>query len=292
MDYVAAEREAQHEYTRSALLAHVRQHPQALLVVEEYDKLDCATRGLFRQLIDAPASANVSLERRGARDYLWELGLGRAGGRTRPCNGARCCECVPVAAGSAAQACGHARGRRAGPSSCWSPTPGMRSCTACWWRPATAPWCGARSGPPTLPPAPRRGGPGERAHEAPGISRAATRSPGQRRGAQVGMEAAQRALKDLVFDRWLGEDCEPRADTLKSVGLVDFFLPFLPLERRHLVSLFRSRLAARGAALRRAEGAELAWAPDVPDFLADRVRRPRCLGARAPRRPACCVARF
>jgi len=106
------------------------------------------------------------------------------------------------------------------------------------------------------------------------------------------MEAAQRALKDLVFDRWLGEDCEPRADTLKSVGLVDFFLPFLPLERRHLVSLFRSRLAARGAALRRAEGAELAWAPDVPDFLADRVRRPRCLGARAARRPACCAARF
>ena len=64
MDYVAAAREAQHEHMRSALLAHVRLHPQSLLVVEEYDKLDCATRGLFRQLIENPASANISLERR------------------------------------------------------------------------------------------------------------------------------------------------------------------------------------------------------------------------------------
>lgn len=64
MDYVAAEREAQHNHMRGALLAHMRMHPQALLVVEEYDKLDCATRGLFRQLIENPASANISLERR------------------------------------------------------------------------------------------------------------------------------------------------------------------------------------------------------------------------------------
>ena len=64
MDYVAAAREAQHEHMRSALLAHVRLHPQSLLVVEEYDKLDCATRGLFRQVIENPASANISLERR------------------------------------------------------------------------------------------------------------------------------------------------------------------------------------------------------------------------------------
>ena len=64
MDYVAADREAQHDRMRSALLAHVRLHPQSLVVVEEYDKLDCATRGLFRQLIENPASANISLERR------------------------------------------------------------------------------------------------------------------------------------------------------------------------------------------------------------------------------------
>ena len=86
------------------------------------------------------------------------------------------------------------------------------------------------------------------------------------------MEAAQRALKDLVFQRWRGEACEARADTLKSVGLVDFFLPFLPLERRHVVALFDARLRERRDALRRALRAELAWEPDVAHFLADRVR--------------------
>ncbi|KAK9819389.1 hypothetical protein WJX81_001102 [Elliptochloris bilobata] len=176
MDYVAAEREAQHAHMRGALLAHVRLHPQSLLVVEEYDKLDCATRGLFRQLIENPASANVSLER---SIIVLESNTG------------------------------------------YSQLHGM-------------------------------------------LVEAGDRS-------LVSMEAAQRALKDLVFGRWLDEACEPRADTLKSVGLVDFFLPFLPLERRHLVALFEARLRERRDAWRRAEGAELAWAPDVSDFLADRV---------------------
>ena len=85
------------------------------------------------------------------------------------------------------------------------------------------------------------------------------------------MEAAQRALKDLVFQRWLDEACEQRADTLKSIGLVDFFLPFLPLERRHLVALFEARLQERRGALRRAQRSDLAWEPDVVHFLADRV---------------------
>lgn len=87
------------------------------------------------------------------------------------------------------------------------------------------------------------------------------------------MEAAQRALKDLVFGRWRDEACEPRADTLKSVGLVDFFLPFLPLERRHLVELFEARLRERANTLRHSDGAELVWAPGVTDFLADKVRQ-------------------
>ena len=85
------------------------------------------------------------------------------------------------------------------------------------------------------------------------------------------MEAAQRALKDLVFQRWLDEACEQRADTLKSIGLVDFFLPFLPLERSHLVALFEARLHERRGVLRRAQRTDLAWEPDVVHFLADRV---------------------
>lgn len=37
------------------------------------------------------------------------------------------------------------------------------------------------------------------------------------RGA-VSAERAQRALKDLVFERWLRDGCEERSDTLKMVG--------------------------------------------------------------------------
>lgn len=75
---------------------------------------------------------------------------------------------------------------------------------------------------------------------------------------QVSPETAQRVLKDLMFSAWQrrsggrggadsagGGDVEEeeeeegmcregRADTLKMLALVDFYLPFLPLERRHI----------------------------------------------------------
>lgn len=35
---------------------------------------------------------------------------------------------------------------------------------------------------------------------------------------KIAPEEAQRALKDLVFSRWLAEGCEERSDTLKMVG--------------------------------------------------------------------------
>lgn len=61
-------------------------------------------------------------------------------------------------------------------------------------------------------------------------------------GVQISAEDAQRALKDLIFSTWAAEGCESRTDTLKMVSLVDFFLPFLPLERRHVAQLFGMRL--------------------------------------------------
>lgn len=61
MDHINAEREQQHRYLRKSILDHLHQHPEALLVIEEYDKLDCATRAVLRQFITAPASANVTL---------------------------------------------------------------------------------------------------------------------------------------------------------------------------------------------------------------------------------------
>lgn len=77
---------------------------------------------------------------------------------------------------------------------------------------------------------------------------------------QVSPETAQRVLKDLMFSAWQsagggsqgradedgGGDAEEkggpgaapcregRSDTLKMLALVDFYLPFLPLERRHI----------------------------------------------------------
>lgn len=63
MDYISSEREEQHALLRAALMEHVRSHPEALLVIEEYDKLDCATRGFFRQLLENARAANVTLDR-------------------------------------------------------------------------------------------------------------------------------------------------------------------------------------------------------------------------------------
>ena len=63
MDYLRSEREEQHALLRAALIDHISHHPEALIVIEEYDKLDCATRGFFRQLLENARSANVTLDR-------------------------------------------------------------------------------------------------------------------------------------------------------------------------------------------------------------------------------------
>ena len=60
MDYVTAQRQAQHAAARAAVLNHLRRSRRALLVVEEYDKLDCATRAMFRQLFGNLHAANVT----------------------------------------------------------------------------------------------------------------------------------------------------------------------------------------------------------------------------------------
>ena len=81
-------------------------------------------------------------------------------------------------------------------------------------------------------------------------------------------------LKDLVFSGWAADGCEERADTLKMVSLVDFFLPFLPLERRHIEILFQMRLQETAAQLQRAQSVRLEWAPEIISFLTDKVCLP------------------
>lgn len=63
IDYTADQRHKQHTLLREAILAHVAAAPESLLVVEEYDKLDCESRALFRQLLENPQVANVSMAR-------------------------------------------------------------------------------------------------------------------------------------------------------------------------------------------------------------------------------------
>ena len=63
MDYISSEREQQHRYLRAGVLDHLQRFPQSLLVIEEYDKLDCPTRAMLRQLIENSHAANVSMDR-------------------------------------------------------------------------------------------------------------------------------------------------------------------------------------------------------------------------------------
>ncbi len=92
---------------------------------------------------------------------------------------------------------------------------------------------------------------------------------------QISAEDAQKVLKDLVFSLWTADDCEERTDTLKMLALVDFFLPFLPLERPHIEKLFEMRLRERRRVLTtEKQAANLTWTPEVVQFLTDRVGLP------------------
>ncbi|PRW45202.1 ATPase of the AAA+ superfamily (ISS) [Chlorella sorokiniana] len=176
MDYTADERAAQHSALRAALLDHVRHAPESLLVVEEYDKLDCPMRGFFRQLLENGPVANATLNK---AIVVLESNLGYT-----------------------------------------------------------------------------------ELHDL--LLRAGDRS-------KIAPEEAQRVLKDMVFSRWLAEGCEERSDTMKMVGMVSFFLPFFPLERRHIRQLFEMRLAERGAELQNGQLGALQWDEAVIDFLTEKV---------------------
>ena len=63
MDYISSDRVRQHAYLRAAVLEHLRRAPQSLLVIEEYDKLDCPTRAMLRQLIENSHTANITLDK-------------------------------------------------------------------------------------------------------------------------------------------------------------------------------------------------------------------------------------
>ncbi|KIY93233.1 hypothetical protein MNEG_14729 [Monoraphidium neglectum] len=65
MDYLIAEKGARLEALKEQLLAHLRVTAEALVVIEEYDKLDCEARGLWRQLLQHPERLNITWDRFG-----------------------------------------------------------------------------------------------------------------------------------------------------------------------------------------------------------------------------------
>jgi hypothetical protein len=93
-------------------------------------------------------------------------------------------------------------------------------------------------------------------------------SPRQR---GVSPEAAERALKEVIFSHWQRGACEGFEDTLKFTALVDFYLPYFPLERAHVTELTQRALHARAPALARDKGLRLEWGRGVVEFLASKV---------------------
>jgi hypothetical protein len=63
VDYLETEAAARLAALKREVVGHLASCPDALLVVEEYDKLDCAARGLWRQLLQHPERANITNNR-------------------------------------------------------------------------------------------------------------------------------------------------------------------------------------------------------------------------------------
>ena len=162
---------------RASVLSHLQRHPESLLVIEEYDKADCASRALLRQVLDRGAVGNSS-------------------------SAARSIVVLEANAGSLEM---------------------YKMLHAAESREALSP------------------------------------------------ETAQRALKDIIYQRWVGEACEEAIDTQKLLSLVDAFVPFLPLERRHVREVIEALLRdRRTAGIRAAEFAALHWDDAVLELLTDK----------------------
>lgn len=86
----------------------------------------------------------------------------------------------------------------------------------------------------------------------------------------IDMDGVQRALKDMVFTMWQKQKCEGFSDSQKLLRNMDFFLPFYPLERKHIEKLFAMRLGSF-AETALSHGAVLTYNTSLVDFLANRV---------------------
>jgi hypothetical protein len=63
VDYLLPEAASRLDALRAEVLGHLAAAPDSLLVVEEYDKVDCGARGLWRQLLQNPERGNITSNR-------------------------------------------------------------------------------------------------------------------------------------------------------------------------------------------------------------------------------------
>lgn len=84
--------------------------------------------------------------------------------------------------------------------------------------------------------------------------------------------ALQRKLKDGLFEKWTNDGCEDREDTLKVVGAIDMFVPFVPLDHAAVKSIVHAQLVERGRIKKhRRELGRLEWDDNVLERLVDEV---------------------
>eukprot|EP00241_Pyramimonas_parkeae_P006772 CAMPEP_0114226676 /NCGR_PEP_ID=MMETSP0058-20121206/1364_1 /TAXON_ID=36894 /ORGANISM="Pyramimonas parkeae, CCMP726" /LENGTH=323 /DNA_ID=CAMNT_0001337427 /DNA_START=271 /DNA_END=1242 /DNA_ORIENTATION=- len=62
-DHLATERKQQATLAEAAVVQHLKSYPQSLLVIEEFDKMDCASRNMFKQLLERGPKSGVDFRR-------------------------------------------------------------------------------------------------------------------------------------------------------------------------------------------------------------------------------------
>lgn len=88
---------------------------------------------------------------------------------------------------------------------------------------------------------------------------------------QISAEEVQKLLKDLLFSLWNDPVCGPAVGLVKLLSLIDFYLPFFPLERWHVDRLFRMKLENRQREEMDVSGHQLQWDDAVIDFLTSKA---------------------
>ena len=151
LDYTLQDRAKQSEALMSKLLSHLSSYPDSLVVIEEYDKLDCNSRGVLKQIFDQGFALNVTMQR---SIFLLESNLGY---------------------GKIVEALAKADGKQE----------------------------------------------------------------------DVDPEKLQYTLKNMMFNLWQSEKCEDRVDTLKSLSLIDMFVPYFPLDRAAISQIMDKSIQKR-----------------------------------------------